>query len=96
MQQYLVYAWDGTDAHALERRMSARPSHLERARKLKASGNYVMGGALLDEEGKMVGSTMIVQFESKEQLNHWLDDEPYLAQKVWEKVEIHPFRVAEI
>lgn len=96
MQQYVIHAWDGTDEKALERRMAARPAHFDGARKLKAEGHFVLGGAMLNTEGKMIGSTMVLQFESKEQLQQWIDSEPYITGKVWEKIDIHPFRVAEV
>jgi uncharacterized protein len=96
MQQYVIHAWDGTDEKALERRMAARPAHFDGARKLKAEGHFVLGGAMLNTEGKMIGSTMVLQFESKEQLQQWIDSEPYITGKVWEKIDIHPFRVADV
>lgn len=96
MQQYVIHAWDGTDDKALERRMAARPAHFDGAKKLKAEGHFVLGGAMLNNEGKMIGSTMVLQFESKEQLQQWIDSEPYITGKVWEKIDIHPFRVADV
>ncbi|MGZ5222215.1 MAG: YciI family protein [Chitinophagaceae bacterium] len=96
MQQYIMHAWDGTDEQALERRMKSRPAHFENARKLKANGNFIMGGAMLSDEGKMIGSTMVIQFETKEQLQNWLDSEPYITGKVWEKMDLRPFRVADV
>lgn len=96
MQQYVIHAWDGTDEKALERRMAARPAHFDGAKKLKANGNFILGGAMLNKEGKMIGSTMVLQFESKEKLQEWLDTEPYIGEKVWEKIEVHPFRVADV
>lgn len=96
MQQYIIYAWDGTDEQALDRRMKARPSHFERAAALKANGNFILGGAMLNEEGKMIGSTMVVQFETKEKLQEWLDTEPYVLGEVWEKIDARPFRVATV
>lgn len=96
MQQYIIYAWDGTDEQALERRLSVRPDHFDGAHKLKANGNFVIGGAMLNDEGKMIGSTMVVQFEKKEQLQQWLDTEPYITGKVWEKIDIRPFKVADV
>ena len=96
MQQYVIHAWDSTDEKALERRMNARPAHFEGARKLKAKDHFILGGAMLDKEGKMIGSTMVLQFETKEQLQEWIDSEPYIKNKVWEKLEIHPFRVADV
>jgi uncharacterized protein len=96
MQQYIVYGWDGKDDNALERRMNARPAHFDNARKWKESGNYVLGGAMLNEEGKMIGSTMVMQFETKEELQQWLDTEPYVTGNVWENVDIRPFKVAGV
>ena len=96
MQQYIVYGWDGTDEQALERRMNARPAHFENSRRIKATGNFILGGAMLNDEGKMIGSTMVVQFETKEELQQWLDTEPYITGKVWEKTDIRPFRVAVV
>ncbi len=96
MQQYLVHAWDGTDDQALERRMKARPAHFDNSRRIKASGNFILGGAMLNEEGKMIGSTMVLQFETKEELQEWADTEPYITGKVWQQIDIRPFRVADV
>ncbi len=96
MNQYLITAFDGTDENALDRRMSVRSFHLEGAKKLKESGNFIIGGAMLNDEGKMIGSTMILQFENPEELQLWIDSEPYIQQGVWEKFDVKPFRVANI
>lgn len=96
MIQYNIYALDFTDAGALERRMVARGAHLDGARALKAQGNFILGGAILDENGKMIGSNLILQFESEEALENWKASEPYILERVWEKVEIRPFKVAAI
>ena len=96
MKQYLVTGYDFQDEGALNRRMAVRPQHLEGVKKLKAAGNYVIGGAILSEEGRMIGSTMIVQFENLEELNAWKNSEVYITGKVWEKVDVQPFKVAEV
>ncbi len=96
MKQYLVTAYDYTDNGALKRRMDVRPHHLDGARELKANGNFIVGGAILDDDGKMVGSIMILQFEDEEQLEAWKQSEVYITQKVWESVDIKPFRVADV
>jgi uncharacterized protein len=96
MNQYLITAYDGTDENALDRRMNIRPFHLEGAKKLKENGNFIIGGAMLNDDGKMIGSTMILQFENPEELQHWIDSEPYIQQGVWEKFEVKPFRVANV
>jgi len=68
MLQYVVIARDGNDANALERRMKARPNHFKGARFLRENNNFVLGGAILDENGKMAGSVMIVQFENEQKM----------------------------
>jgi uncharacterized protein len=95
MNQYIVTGYDYTDEGALKRRMDVRPHHLDGVRKLKASGNYIVGGAILDEDGKMVGSVMILQFEVEEELEAWKQGEIYITQKIWESVDVKPFKVAE-
>jgi uncharacterized protein YciI len=96
MNQYLVTAYDHTDEGALQRRLNVRPHHLDGVRALKAKGHYVVGGAMLNEAGNMIGSTMIVQFETEEELEAWKQGDPYLTQGVWESVDIKPFKVADV
>lgn len=96
MKQYLVIAHDGDDAEALPRRMAARPLHLAGASRLKANGNLLMGGAILNEQGQMNGSVMIVQFENQADFEAWYTQEPYITQDVWHSVEVKPFKVANL
>ena len=96
MNQYLVTAYDYTDDGAFERRLKVRPRHLDAAKEIKEKGNYLTGGAILNNEGKMIGSVMILQFETEEELETWKNEEPYIAQKIWETVDIKPFRVANV
>lgn len=96
MNQYLVTGYDYTDEGALERRMAVRPHHLDNAKLFKEKGNYITGGALLDDNGKMIGSAMILQFENEEELEAWKKGEPYISQKIWETVDVKPFKLATI
>ncbi|WDF53726.1 YciI family protein [Mucilaginibacter sp. KACC 22063] len=96
MNQYLITAYDHIDTEALTRRLNVRPHHLDAAKKLKESGNFIKAGAMLNQDGNMIGSVMMMQFESEEALNAWLQDEPYITQKVWETVDVKPIRVADL
>lgn len=96
MLQYVINAFDGSDAEALDRRMTARPYHLECVRKLKEKGNFLIGGAILNESGQMIGSTMIVQFETETAFQDWFNNDPYSTMGVWQQIEVHPFRVANV
>jgi uncharacterized protein YciI len=95
-QQYVIIAYDGTDAQAVDRRMAARPAHLENTRKLKADGHFIEGGAMLDDNGRMIGSVVFVTFASRHDLDQWLYNDPYVTGKVWQKIEINPFRCVQL
>jgi len=95
--QFLVLAYDGDDKGARQRRMKVREQHLEGVREGIKEGKHLYGGAILDDEGNMIGSVMIVDYPSKEVLEkEWLDNEPYVTGDVWRKIDIQPFRVAEV
>ena len=96
MDQYLITAYDHTDEGALQRRMNVRPHHLDSLKMLKEKGNYIIGGAMLNEHGQMIGSTMVMQFENEEELEAWQLNEPYITQGVWETHDIKPFKVATV
>jgi uncharacterized protein YciI len=94
--QFLLLAYDGTDPEALQRRLNVREEHLKRVSLLKNSGEILFGGAILDNNGKMIGSMIVYDFPDRQSLEERLQDDPYLKEKVWEKTEIHPFRLAKI
>ena len=87
--QFLVRAYDG--AGKLEKRMEVRPRHLEGMQKL--SDHIVTAGRLLDEEGKMKGSALIMNFDSRKELDDYIANEPYVLENVWEKIEVEPINV---
>ena len=92
--QFVIIGRDGTDADAPARRQAVRPTHLEGIRPLVDAGNILMGGSILDEVGTMVGSVILADFPSREELDAWLNGDPYVTGGVWQEVEVAPFRVA--
>ena len=94
--EFLVIAYDGTDGGALERRMKVREAHLAHARQMKQQGHLIEGGALLDPEGKMIGSTLYVRFDTLEELNRYLGNDPYTTGHVWLRTEIYPIKLARL
>ena len=92
--QFMVLAYDGKDKDALKRRLAAREEHLAGVQKLKQAGNFIAGGAILDDDGQMVGSTVYVDFESREALDQWLNQDPYVTGKVWEDISVQPVKLA--
>ena len=94
--QYMVTAYDGTDSEAPDRRKAVRPAHIDGVRELKAAGNLIAGGAILNEKGEMIGSTLYVEFETREELNEWLNRDPYVSGGVWQDITVTPIRLASL
>ena len=78
--QYLVIAYDNEGA--LEKRLEVREAHIEGAKKMMAEGKIISVGALIEED-QMVGSTAYVNFENDDEINEWLENEPYVKNGVW-------------
>ena len=87
--QFLVKAYDGEGM--LEKRMEVRPRHLEG---MKALGRQIIcAGGLLDEEGRMKGSALVMEFPDRAALDAYLANEPYVVEGVWQKVEVEMMNV---
>jgi uncharacterized protein YciI len=90
--QFVVIAHDYING-GLTRRLAAREEHVKMGDKMKAAGNYIMGVALLDEKGDMIGSVMILDYPRRNDLDNRLKIEPYNVYKVWETIQIIPCKV---
>ena len=87
--QFLIRAYDG--AGKLDKRMEVRPNHLEGMKRL--SEHIISAGGLLDDEGRMKGSALIMDFASRKELDDYLANEPYMLAGVWETIEVEPINV---
>ncbi len=91
--QFLITGYDGTDEKALERRLAVREAHLALGDKMRDAGKMLYGAAILDEHGKMTGSVLICEFKSREELDAWLKEEPYVTGDVWRKIDVQNCKV---
>ena len=87
--QFIVKAYDGEGM--LEKRMEVRPRHLEGMKKL--GRQIVCAGGLLDAEGKMKGSALVMEFPDRAALDAYLAGEPYVTEGVWQKIDVEPINV---
>lgn len=92
MQQFVLIAYDGTDAGALERRLAVREAHLAGVGQMKDAGTFIQGGAILNDAGMMIGSVMIAAFPSRTAFDEWLITDPYVTGGVWQQIDVQPFR----
>ena len=87
--QFIITAYDGPGM--LEKRMEVRPRHLENL--ARVMDKVICAGGLLDEDGKMKGSTLVMNFDSRADLDKYLDSEPYVTEHVWEKINVEVMNV---
>ena len=87
--QFIVKAYDGEGM--LKKRMAVRPRHLEG---MKALGKRIIcAGGLLDGEGRMKGSALVLDFPDRAALDEYLQNEPYVTEGVWQKIEVETMHV---
>ncbi len=84
--------------NSLEKRMAARPAHLERLQQLKSEGRLLLAGphpAVDNEEpgaAGFTGSLVVAQFNSEEEATIWADADPYIKAGVYARVTVKPFK----
>jgi len=95
----MLYAIISQDiVNSLEKRLSARPAHLERLQLLQQQGRLILAGPhpAIDSEDPgqdgFTGSLVVAEFDSLEQAQAWADADPYIAAGVYEKVTVKPFK----
>lgn len=93
------YAIVATDfPNSLERRLAARPAHLERVNALLAEGRLLLAGpfpaidAVDPGPAGFSGSLIVVDFPSLEAAKTWAEADPYVAAGVYETVTVRPFK----
>ncbi|KAI8901060.1 hypothetical protein BC833DRAFT_617945 [Globomyces pollinis-pini] len=91
---YIVIAKDYPNG--LEKRLAARPAHLERTKQSKATGKVLMGGATFNDQSEMNGSIMLMDAASADEIEAYLVEDPYVKGSVWKSWEIIPFKLAGI
>jgi len=95
----MLYAIVGEDhPGSLEKRLAARPAHLERLEALQAEGRMVLAGPCpaIDSPDPgpagFSGSVIVAEFASLEAARAWADADPYVAAGVYARVSVKPFK----
>jgi uncharacterized protein YciI len=95
----MLYAISGEDVpDSLDKRVAARPAHLERLKALQEDGRLVLAGPCpaIDSPDPgpagFSGSLIVAEFESLEAAQAWANADPYVTSGVYEKVIVRPFK----
>jgi len=95
----MLYAVISQDVeNSLEKRMSVRPTHIERLNILKNEGRLILAGPhpAIDNnepgEAGFTGSLVVAEFDSLEDAQAWADADPYMASGAYKSVVVKPFK----
>ncbi len=95
----MLYAIIARDvANSLEKRLAARPAHLERLNTLQSQGRLILAGPhpAIDTndpgEAGFTGSLIVAEFTSLQDAETWAADDPYQHAGVYASVTVKPFK----
>lgn len=95
----MLYAIFGEDVpNSLEKRMAARPGHLQRLTRLRDEGRLLLAGPhpAIDSADPgpagFSGSLVVAEFASLQEAQDWANADPYLSSGVYQRVTVRPFK----
>ena len=95
----MLYAIIARDVeNSLEKRLAARPAHLERLQQLQAAGRIVLAGPhpAIDSNDPgaagFTGSLVVAEFDSLSAALAGAEADPYVAAGVYGEVVVKPFK----
>ncbi|MDI6028832.1 YciI-like protein [Corticibacterium sp. UT-5YL-CI-8] len=75
----------------LQVRMDTRPEHVDHLNALNASGTLKFAGPFLGEDGKPLGSLVVVEAADKAAAQAIADADPYAKAGLFQSVEVLPW-----
>jgi uncharacterized protein YciI len=94
-----LYAILGDDAPgSLDKRLAARPAHLERLKALQDAGRLLLAGPCpaidAPDPGPagFAGSLIVAEFDSLAEAQTWAAADPYVTEGVFARTTVRPFR----
>lgn len=83
---------------SLQKRLAARPAHLQRLHDLQSQGRLLLAGPFpaIDAEDPgpagFDGSLIVAEFADLAAAQAWADTDPFMAAGVYREVTVRPFR----
>lgn len=95
----MFYAIVGEDVpDSLDKRLAARPAHLDRLQALQQAGRLLLAGPFPAIDGSdpgpagFSGSLIVAEFDTLTDARAWADADPYVAAGVYAGVSVKPFK----
>jgi uncharacterized protein len=83
--KFVIIGHDGPEGEA--KRKIHRPAHLANLDPLDKQGRVILAGPLTDK----AGSLLVLEFETQNEAERFIQNDPYTVHGVFERVEVHPF-----
>jgi len=93
---YAIIAQD--NENTLDKRIAARPAHVERLQALQAEGRLILAGPhpAIDSEDPgpagFSGSLIVAEFTSLQDAQDWANADPYVEAGIYSQITIKPFK----
>jgi uncharacterized protein len=85
----MLFAFIGKDkAGALQLRTDTRPAHVAFLEKLNAEGTLKIAGPLLDDDGKSMGSLVVIEAADKRAAEAILAEDPFAKVGLFASTEV--------
>jgi len=95
----MLYVIVGEDTlNSLDKRLAARPGHLQRLTQLQDAGRLILAGpcpaidSIDPGPAGFSGSLIVAEFASLQEAQAWADADPYVAAGVYATVSVKPFK----
>jgi uncharacterized protein YciI len=95
----MLYAIISEDVeNSLEKRLQARPAHLERLQTLQDEGRLILAGPhpnidnIDPGSAGFSGSLVVAEFPDLASAQSWADKDPYIIAGVYKQVTVKPFK----
>ena len=83
---FVIHAIDRPNS--LDLRMATRPAHLE----FLSDFDTPVGGPLLDDDGQMCGSCIVLDVPDRAAAEAFVENDPYARAGLFESVQVHEFK----
>ena len=95
----MLYAIIGDDVPgSLDKRLAARPAHIERLKELQDAGRLVLAGPCpaIDSPDPgpagFAGSLLVAEFDSIAEAQAWVAADPYVTGGIFAHTTVRPFK----
>lgn len=83
--KFVILGKDGPEG--AKKRPIYRPAHLQRLESWARQGKIILAGPLTDQTGSLI----VVEAESLEEVQAFVNEDPYAIHGVFQDITIHPF-----